>query len=541
MKKIIYMITILVLMISITGVSYNVDAVTKPKQVTSLSVTNKTEQGKGIIKVAYKKVKGAKGYLIKYSTNSKYKNAKYKRIKNVTTLAATIKNLKSDKKYYVKVRAYKTSGGKYIYGKYSKTKTAYTYKTPQKVTSLKLSNKTTESTGKVKVTYKKTSYASGYQIKYSTSSKFKNSKNVYIKGKSTTSKTISGLKTNKTYYIKVRAYRTKNSKKYYGPYSKVLKVATDAPKSLVKTFVLDDYRNKPYTNDSYVLKELKTNLDKGRPNTTITDIHQDTVTMYNLNFNPYELGVDTHEKLETIRAWYYLMQDIAEKYNLNNNDRDEIDVNLKIIINKNDYNLIYTRLKNNTIAGKIFPHGIAYGYYTPQTSEYCVSSIFYRTNYDTDKYVYESSKEMFKKANITTADSISVAFTKILEQIALHCEYDRSYSHNDIASMFKYGIGVCDSYAQIMEYMTKLIGIDVGYQSGITSAPHAWNSIKINNVDYYFDVTAYTLDMPIAEIKQFYEDNPNYIITGNPEWWYFELENIIYTKSQFEEKGYIFH
>ncbi len=37
--------------------------------------------------------------------------------------SATIKNLKSGKKYYVRVRAYKTVSGVKIYGSYSKAKT----------------------------------------------------------------------------------------------------------------------------------------------------------------------------------------------------------------------------------------------------------------------------------------------------------------------------------------------------------------------------------------------------------------------------------
>lgn len=76
--------------------------------------------------------------------------------------------------------------------------------------------------GKMSVTLKKVSGAKGYQIVYSTSSKFKGSKSV-----TTTSlkKTISKLKKGKTYYVRIRAYKADSMKnKVYGKYSKTVKV-----------------------------------------------------------------------------------------------------------------------------------------------------------------------------------------------------------------------------------------------------------------------------------------------------------------------------
>lgn len=63
--------------------------------------------------------------------------------------------------------------------------------------------------------------ASGYQLRYSTSKKFKK-KQTKTTAKSTF--TISRLKKGKTYYVKVRAYNKVNGKKVYSPWSKVKKV-----------------------------------------------------------------------------------------------------------------------------------------------------------------------------------------------------------------------------------------------------------------------------------------------------------------------------
>lgn len=65
--------------------------------------------------------------------------------------------------------------------------------------------------------------ASGYEIQYSTSKKFKKSstKRCTVKGKKKVSKTISNLKSKKVYYIRVRAYINQgNGEKCYSGYSK---------------------------------------------------------------------------------------------------------------------------------------------------------------------------------------------------------------------------------------------------------------------------------------------------------------------------------
>lgn len=61
------------------------------------------------------------------------------------------------------------------------------------------------------VKWKKKTKITGYQIQYSTSSKFsmKNTKTVKIKKAKTVSKKITGLKASKKYYIRIRTYKGK--------------------------------------------------------------------------------------------------------------------------------------------------------------------------------------------------------------------------------------------------------------------------------------------------------------------------------------------
>lgn len=86
----------------------------KPSKVSS--VTPKRIGKKA--KVSWAKVSGAAGYQVKYAANKKFKKAKKKFTKKNSI---TLKKLKK-RKYYIKVRAYKTVNGKKVYGAFSKVK-----------------------------------------------------------------------------------------------------------------------------------------------------------------------------------------------------------------------------------------------------------------------------------------------------------------------------------------------------------------------------------------------------------------------------------
>ncbi|MCC8073288.1 MAG: glycoside hydrolase family 43 protein [Clostridiales bacterium] len=108
-------------------------------------------------------------------------------------------------------------------GNYSGTKTlTYTIK-PK---STKISKITAKSKGFTVKWKKQSTQTTGYQIQYSTSSKFSNAKTVTISKTGTTSKTISKLKSKKKYYVRVRTYKTVDGKKYYSSWSSTKTVTT---------------------------------------------------------------------------------------------------------------------------------------------------------------------------------------------------------------------------------------------------------------------------------------------------------------------------
>ncbi len=91
----------------------------KPKTPKGL----KLKKGKKQFKASWKKVSGVTGYQIQYSTDKKFKKGKKTlTVKGSRKTVATIKKLKSKKKYYVRIRAYKTSKGNKTYSSWTSKK-----------------------------------------------------------------------------------------------------------------------------------------------------------------------------------------------------------------------------------------------------------------------------------------------------------------------------------------------------------------------------------------------------------------------------------
>ncbi len=100
-----------------TGNNTPTVSVKAPKKVTIKKVTPLKKS----FKITWKKVSGIKGYKIKYSLKKNFKGAKTATVKAKAT-SKTIKKLKSKKKYFVKIAAYKKVNGVTYTGKYSKVK-----------------------------------------------------------------------------------------------------------------------------------------------------------------------------------------------------------------------------------------------------------------------------------------------------------------------------------------------------------------------------------------------------------------------------------
>lgn len=109
-------------------------------------------------------------------------------------------------------------------GDFEGTKTLYFTINPK---STSLSTLTAAKKGFTAKWKKQSTQASGYQIMYTTNSKFTSGKKtVTVSSNKTISKKITKLKAKKKYYVRVRTYKKVGSTKYYSSWSKVKTVKT---------------------------------------------------------------------------------------------------------------------------------------------------------------------------------------------------------------------------------------------------------------------------------------------------------------------------
>lgn len=238
---------VLAIVMILTSVSIGVPtfAASKPSatQITSIKAVDNG------FKVKWKK-KSCTGYQIQYSTSKKFakKGTKVLKVNKAKTTSKTVKKLKAKKKYYVRVRTYKTVKKKNYYSKWSAN---YSVTTKAKKGSSSSSNNSSVIaiqsvsyiTGKkygFKVTWNKVSGAQNYDVQCSFDKNFKH--DVYrfsSNNGTTTTKSFTEIGENddrdyyaeKTWYFRVRYY-DKNFKAK--PWSKVVSKIS---------YEMNDYQN----------------------------------------------------------------------------------------------------------------------------------------------------------------------------------------------------------------------------------------------------------------------------------------------------------
>lgn len=176
-----------------------------------------------------KTVKIAKVSKIKLSKTKYTYNGK-KQTPSVTVKDSKGKELKVNTDYKVKLPSGRKNVGTYEVkitfkgSKYSGSKTLSYTINPK---STKLSKVSAKKKGFEAKWKKQSTQTKGYQIQYSTDSKFKSgNKTVTVNKNSTTKKTISKLKAKKKYYVRIRTYKTVGKQKYYSDWSKSVKLTT---------------------------------------------------------------------------------------------------------------------------------------------------------------------------------------------------------------------------------------------------------------------------------------------------------------------------
>ena len=165
------------------------------------------------INLKWKKASGAYVYQVYV-----YSNGDWRYVGGTKKLRYEVENLASSKEYNFKVRAYKFSGNKKVYGPFSEVITVATE--PDEVEKLTVSAVYKKT---VSLNWRKQNNVTGYQVYVYSPSKDKYVKVASVKNNSAT---IRELNTNTSYRFKVRAYFKADSDVYYGEFSDVVSVKT---------------------------------------------------------------------------------------------------------------------------------------------------------------------------------------------------------------------------------------------------------------------------------------------------------------------------
>lgn len=197
---------------------------TKPGDVPAIIAVNKTtiskvENKATGVKLTWKKVSDATGYVV-YRKNSGSKS--WKKIKTVrgaskTTYTDSTVKSKHGTVYSYRIESYKSVNGQTAKA-VSKEKKILRLTAP---TKLKIAN---QKGRKLSVTWKKQKKISGYQIQYSTGKTFAKGTKMTSIVKSSDKAVIKKLKKGKTYYVRIRSYQKSGSKKTYSAWSSYTKV-----------------------------------------------------------------------------------------------------------------------------------------------------------------------------------------------------------------------------------------------------------------------------------------------------------------------------
>ncbi|MDO5548925.1 MAG: DUF4886 domain-containing protein [Eubacteriales bacterium] len=179
------------------------------------TITKAAANSTSAITLTWKTNSQATGYRIRYSTSQKMTNAKTVTVSKGKQKKIT--GLKSGKTYYFQVRARKSADSSVYSSAWSGVVSA---KTASNTPSVPSSLKTSKGKKAVSLTWKASSKATGYQIRYSTSKKMTSAKTITVK--KVTAKKITGLKSGKTYYFQIRARNKVGAKTYSSSWSDIV-------------------------------------------------------------------------------------------------------------------------------------------------------------------------------------------------------------------------------------------------------------------------------------------------------------------------------
>ena len=190
------------------------------KTLAKAKITGITSSDEEVLKISWKKVSGAKGYIISRSTK---KDSGYSEIDTVSgekTTSYTDDTVKAGKTYYYTVETMVKTGDNICYSGDSASVEGRTAK------KAKIKYAVSNGSNQIEVNWGAVSGAYGYRIKRSTSKNGTYNVIATVNGKNKTTYQDKNVKTAKTYYYKVETINKVNGKKGYSGDSAVVSAKT---------------------------------------------------------------------------------------------------------------------------------------------------------------------------------------------------------------------------------------------------------------------------------------------------------------------------
>jgi len=163
------------------------------------------------IKLVWKKVKGADGYVLYRSKNRTNGFQMIKNIQNGSTVIYNDQTVKTGIVYYYKMRAYTFVNGKKVFSGYTDP-----VKQKAQIATAEIISVSKKTCNSLTVKWKKISGANGYGIYRANSKNGTYEKVTTVKQGGTTTYVDKNRVCGKSYYYKVAAYRTSGGKNHYG-------------------------------------------------------------------------------------------------------------------------------------------------------------------------------------------------------------------------------------------------------------------------------------------------------------------------------------
>lgn len=264
------------------------------KTLAKAKITGITSSNEEVLKISWKKVSGAKGYIISRSTK---KDSGYSEIDTVSgekTTSYTDDTVKAGKTYYYKVEAYNVNSGTKGYGGASDAVAGKTAKRT-KITSIVSTNEKT-----LTIKWNKITGAYGYRIKRSTDEDGTYKVVKTIKSGNTTSYKDTSVKAGKTYYYTVETMVKTGDNICYSGDSASMEGRT-AKKAKIK-YAVSNGSNQIEVNWGAVRGAYGYRIKRS---TSKNGIYKVVATLKGKNNTTYQ-----DKKLKTAKTYYYKIETI---------------------------------------------------------------------------------------------------------------------------------------------------------------------------------------------------------------------------------------